>query len=266
MSTAPGFRSRLLSGQPLVGTWIKTPSRVVTEVLAGAALDVLCLDAEHAPFDRSDLDGAIFASRAQNMPVLVRPASGSPENILNALDLGASGVVAPHIRSGADAEALVRHCLFGPGGRGYAGSTRAAGFTRSPMAAYRQRANDDTAIIAQLEDREAMNDLAEIVSIDRLDCVFVGRIDLTISMGAQTPDDPAVIEAVTEICRRASEAGRRVGMFVSNLADVPAWIEQGASFFLLSSDQTFLMQGAQALRTSFDAAAHGRSNADRSAS
>ncbi|MCP9233363.1 aldolase/citrate lyase family protein [Mesorhizobium sp. LMG 17147] len=266
MSTALGFRGRLLSGQPLVGTWIKTPSRIVAEVLAGAALDVLCLDAEHAPFDRKDLDGAIFASSAQDMPVLVRPASASPENILNALDLGATGVVAPHIRSGSDAEALVRHCLFGPGGRGYAGSTRAAGFTRSPMAAYRQRAIDDTAIIAQLEDREALNDLADIVRIDRLDCVFVGRIDLTISMGAQSPDDPAVIEAVTEICRRAREAGRRVGMFVSNLADVPVWIERGASFFLLSSDQTFLMQGAQALRTSFEAAAQGWSNADRGAS
>ena len=53
----------------MVGTWLKTPSYIVAEVLAGSDLDVLCLDAEHAPFDRGDLDAAVLACRANDMPV-----------------------------------------------------------------------------------------------------------------------------------------------------------------------------------------------------
>lgn len=248
------FRDRLRTGRSLVGTVIKTPSRIVAEVLSMAPLDALCLDAEHGPFDRGDLDGAIFAARAAGMAVLVRPAAASPEYLLNALDLGATGIVAPHIRTGGDAERLVWNSLFGPGGRGYAGSTRSAGFTTRPMAEHRARSAEDTVVIAQIEDREAMDNLAEIVRIDRIDCLFIGRIDLTVSMRAASPNDPAVIAAVTEICRRAGESGMRTGMFVSDASELPRWMELGANLFLMSSDQTFLMQGARSLRSSFDAA------------
>jgi 2-keto-3-deoxy-L-rhamnonate aldolase RhmA len=249
---AAGFRHTLLAGAPLLGTWIKTPSRVVTEVLSASPLDALCLDAEHAPFDRDDLDGCILAARALDMPALVRPPSAAAEHILNALDLGASGIVAPHVRSGADAEALARQALFGPGGRGYAGSTRAADFTRAKMPSYKPRAAHETTVIAQLEDREVLAALPEIVAVARIDCLFIGRIDLTVSLGAASPDAPEVLEALAEICARGREAGRRLGMFVSDMAEIPGWIEQGVSFFLLSSDQSFLIHGAGALRRSFD--------------
>ncbi|TGS71699.1 4-hydroxy-2-oxovalerate aldolase [Mesorhizobium sp. M3A.F.Ca.ET.201.01.1.1] len=255
MDQAVSFRSRLRSGTPLVGTWVKTPSRTVTEVLAGSALDVLCLDAEHAPFDRVDLDGSIFVGSALGMPVLVRPAAASADNLLNCLDLGATGIVAPHIRNGEEANRLVQNSLFGPGGRGYAGSTRAAGFTRRSMAEHRQRSIEDTVIIAQIEDREALDSLSDIIRIDRLDCLFIGRVDLTISMGAASPRDPQVVEAVEEICRKAAEAGMRTGMFVSDLAELRGWLAMGSSLFLLSSDQTFLQEGAKSLRSVFDASA-----------
>ena len=247
-----GFRQALLAGTPLLGTWIKTPSRVVTEILGASPLDALCLDAEHAPFDRDDLDGCILAARAFDMPALVRAPSAAAEHILNALDLGATGILAPHIRSGAEAEVLGCHALFGPGGRGYAGSTRAADFTRAKMADYKPRAAQETAIIAQLEDGEVLAALPEIVDVARIDCLFIGRIDLTVSLGAASPDAPEVQEAVAEICARGREAGRCLGMFVSDMAEIPGWIERGVSFFLLSSDQSFLIQGADTLRRSFD--------------
>ncbi len=126
-----GFAGRLRSGEQLAGTWVKTPHPQVVEVLALSPLDCLVLDAEHAPFDRGALDLCILAARAGGTPVLVRPASGSPESILAALDGGADGVVIPHIRSAGEAEAAVRACQYVPGGRGFAGSSRAAGYGRT---------------------------------------------------------------------------------------------------------------------------------------
>ena len=120
------FKEQLRAGELLAGTWVKTPHPHVVEVLSLTSLDCLVLDAEHAPFDRAALDLCILAARASGKTVLVRPRSASHEQILNALDCGADGVILPHIRSAAEAAEAVKACTYTSGGRGYAGSTRAA--------------------------------------------------------------------------------------------------------------------------------------------
>ena len=174
------FRERLMAREVLAGTWVKTPHPHVTEVLALSELDVLVLDAEHAPFDRAALDQCILAARAGGKPVLVRPASGSHEHILNALDCGADGVIVPHIRSAAEARELVSACQYVSGGRGYAGSSRAAGYTTKGMARHRADAAGVT-IVAQIEDVEAVEAIEEIAKVQGIHALFIGRADLTIS-------------------------------------------------------------------------------------
>ncbi len=242
------FRDRLRSGDLIAGTWVKTPHPNVVEVLAWSPLDCLVLDAEHAPFDRGTLDICILAARAGGMPVLVRPASAAPEQILNALDLGAQGVVIPHVRSAAEAQASVRACHYGPGGRGFAGSTRAAGYTTLGMAKHLVAAAE-MVVIAQIEDAEALGEIASIAATPGLDALFIGRADLTISMGTDNPDAPEVVAAVERICAAGRAAGLTVGMFLGRAGDVPLWRDKGASLFVLQSDQDFMLKGAAALAT-----------------
>jgi 2-keto-3-deoxy-L-rhamnonate aldolase RhmA len=244
---AAPFHERLLSGQRLVGTFVKTPSPIVTEVLALTDLDCLCLDAEHAPFDRIAIDGCIAMARAAAMPTLVRVPTASPEHILNALDCGATGVVAPHIRSAAQAEAFARACRYGPGGRGYAGSSRAAGYTTRSMGDHLAHSASHTVAIAQIEDPEAVEDIDAIAAVPGIDALFVGRVDLTVAYGAASQDDPRVVAAVERICAAGLRHGRRVGMFLARPADVPLWADKGASLFLLGSDHGFILQGAAQL-------------------
>ena len=90
------LKQRLAAGEPLLGTFFKTPSPMLCEVIAQTDIDFVCLDAEHSPFDRLTLDQGVFALRAGNMPGVVRVPALSGEPILNALDCGATGVVVPH--------------------------------------------------------------------------------------------------------------------------------------------------------------------------
>jgi 2-keto-3-deoxy-L-rhamnonate aldolase RhmA len=241
-----GFRDRLRAGDLLSGTWIKTPHPHVVEVLAFSTLDVLVLDAEHAPFDRGSLDQCILAARAGGKPVLVRPASASHEHILNALDLGADGVILPHIRTAAEAEDAVKACHYVSGGRGYAGSSRAAGYTTKGMAGHRAAAKGVT-VIAQIEDVEGVDNIDAIAAVPGLDALFIGRADLTIAYGAETPDDAAVVDAVDRIVAAGKAAGRTTGMFLGRSGDVPMWRDKGSSLFILGSDHDFLLQGAARL-------------------
>lgn len=240
------FRERLLAGDLLVGTWVKTPHPHVVEVLSLTSLDCLVLDAEHAPFDRCALDLCIMAARAAGKTVLVRPQSASPEQILNALDCGADGVILPHIRNAQDAEAAVRACHYVSGGRGYAGSSRAANYTTKGMPAHRAAAKA-VIVIAQIEDVEGVDDIEAIAAVKGLDALFIGRADLTIAYDAPTPDDATVVDAVDRIVRVGKAAGRTTGMFLGRVTDVPLWRDKGSSLFILGSDQEFLLQGAERL-------------------
>lgn len=247
-----GFRKRLLAGDPLIGTWMKTPSHIVADVLGLTSLDCIALDAEHAPFDRIAIDAATSALRAAKTPSLVRIPHLASEHVLNALDCGASGIIAPHVKTVGDATALGQMCRYGPGGRGYAGSSRAAGYATLPMSRNLQHGNENTAVIAQIEDLEGLDEIDEIAKVDGADCLFIGRIDLTIALGANSPNEKAVIDAVETICAACVRENRRVGMFVSDLNEIPKWRKAGASLFILQSDHAFMLSGAKALRDQFD--------------
>lgn len=241
------LKQRLAAGDRIVGTFVKTPSPIVVEVLALTALDCLCLDAEHAPFDRSAIDGCVMAARASGKDVLVRVASTAPDHVLNALDCGATGVVAPHVRSAEEARALVRMAQYGAGGRGYAGSSRAAGYTTRSMADHLAASAQRTVVIAQIEDPEAVDAIDEIAAVDGIDALFVGRADLTVAYGTTDQDDPRVVAAVERICAAGQAHGRPVGMFLARAGDIPLWTAKGATLFLLGSDHGFLLAGAKAL-------------------
>lgn len=238
------LKERLASGQTIVGTFVKTPSPIVVEVLGMTELDCLCLDAEHAPFDRGTLDSCIFAARSVGIDVLVRVASAAPEHILNALDCGASGVLIPHVHDAAEAQACVRASHYGAGGRGYAGSSRAAGYTALPMFRHLENSAARTVVIAQIEDPDAVENIEEIALVEGLDALFIGRVDLTVSYGAESLDDARVIAAVEAVCSSGKRAGKPVGMFLGRPTDAPTWRGKGATLFLLGSDHSFLLSGA----------------------
>lgn len=248
------LKQRLANCTPLIGTFVKTPSYIITEVLGKTRLDAVCLDAEHAPFGRMELDQCIHALINQGMPALVRVQSSAPEQILNALDCGATGVVIPHVCTAAQAIAAAKAAHFGAGGRGYAGSTRAAGYGTKSMPNHLADSARETVVVAQIEDLEALEEIEAIAQVEAIDCLFVGRIDLTVALGAESPKAPKVVEAVERICQAGIAAGRPVGMFVSDLDEIPDWISKGASFFLLSSDHALILSGADTLLNRFELA------------
>lgn len=244
------FRARLKSGNPLIGTFVKTPAPIICEVLSLALLDVVCLDAEHAPFGRLEIDACVAALRAAGQPSLVRIAVDSAADIRNALDCGATGILVPHVTSVDQAHAIVRAARYGEGGRGYSGSTRAAGFGTRGMRDHIAGSHAHTAIIVQIEDLAALDSVSAIAAVDGIDGVFIGRTDLAVVMNEDL-FSPEVIDAVARICAVTRSVGTAVGMFTPSLDDIPRWRSAGASLFLLGSDQAFLLSGARELAAAF---------------
>ena len=246
------FAKRLADGEPIIGTFLKTPSAVVCEVMGLTALDVCCLDAEHAPFGRLEIDACVSQLRHADMPSLVRVANDSSTEIRNALDAGATGILVPHVTSAEQARQIVAAAQFGEGGRGYAGSTRAARFTTKPMPDHLAASAAETTVVLQIEDLAALDQVDEIAQVEGVHALFVGRVDLAVAMGAGV-SAPPVMEAVQNICAIAQRHQRAVGMFTPSMDELPDWRQWGANFFLLNSDQGFLLQGAARLVDAFNA-------------
>jgi len=245
------LKQKLTNKTPLIGTFIKTPHFHNTEVLAHSNLDLLCLDAEHAPFDRASIDTCILAAKSQNKPIVVRIPDSENATILNALDLGADGIVLPHILNAKHAQNVVQKSFFGPDGRGYAGSTRFAGYTTHNLPENLAANKSNTCVIAQIEDLEAVDDIDAICQVDGIDCIFIGRMDLTVALKQTNPSHPEVLEAVEKIVAATKKHDKNCGMFVGDLTELPRWIASGVNLFLLGSDHGFMLSGAQHLQQVF---------------
>jgi len=240
------FRARLKGQDPVIGTFVKTPSPVLCELLSHARLDVVCLDAEHAPFGRIEIDGCIAALRAADQPSLVRVSADTPADIRNALDAGATGILVPHVKTVDQAAAIVHATRYGEGGRGYSGSTRAADFAAKGMQAHLRDSLAQTTVIVQIEDLAALVPAAAIAAVDGVDCVFIGRADLAVAMHRDT-SAPEVVEAVLGVCAAAKSAGTAIGMFSPTVDELPRWRAAGVTLFLVGSDQEFLLSAARQL-------------------
>ncbi len=236
----------------MIGTFVETTSPHVVEVLGRSGLDYLILDREHTPFVRHDLDLAMLAARAVHCPLLVRVPDTRADTLLAALDLGAAGVLAPHVRSVADATQVVAACRYRDGTRsappGHDGDDGALALTMPELV---QQADAAAAVLCQIEDRDAVDAVAGIAALDGLDCLFIGRADLTLSYGASTLTDPAVVTAVERVCAAGRAAGRAVGIALPDLRDLAAYEALGVTLFLIGSDQAMLRAEGAALATQF---------------
>jgi 2-keto-3-deoxy-L-rhamnonate aldolase RhmA len=249
------LRERIVAGEVLLGTFLKSPSAVLAEILAATPIDVLCIDVEHAPFGPAELDACIVAARGGDLPTLVRVASATPEQIGRALDLGACGVIVPHVSSPEEARDVVRMARFGPGGRSYAGTHRAGGFGTLTMAEHLAVAQRITTVIVQLEDPEGIAAAAAIAAVDGVDAVFIGPSDLTVAMGLEDTEHPDVLAAIAAAVEDARSVGCAVGALASGPVALARLRSLGVTLLTSGSDQSFVQAGAAALRAQLDASA-----------
>lgn len=228
------------------GTFIKTVSPHIVEILGTTTLDFGVLDAEHAPFDRAALDIMMLAGRAADLPLFVRIPDFDASTILSTLDLGAAGIVVPHVDSAAQASQIVARARYQGGVRGFSSSPRAAGYGATSYK-QAQEAGDRTLVMCQIESKEGLDAVESIAAVSGVDGLFVGRADLALSMGEEGSRSPAVLEATARIIRAALAAGKIAAMFVANNAEREEFAAQGVTWFIVGSDQSLLKQAAQSV-------------------
>jgi 4-hydroxy-2-oxoheptanedioate aldolase len=163
--------------------------------------------------------------------------------ILRVLDSGAYGVVAPHVKTRGDAQALVDACRYPPVGiRGVNGSTRAAGYGHEKFLNHVEQSNREILTIALIEDKEGVDAIEDIVQVSGLDVICPGPGDLSASMGLlgqmQHPSVQAGVERVARAVHSRPEAV--LAHFITEPGQIRRCKELQARFVILSQDTRLL--------------------------
>jgi 4-hydroxy-2-oxoheptanedioate aldolase len=240
----------LTSGQPARGAWLGIPSPFSARLLARLPLDWLVVDAEHSPIDGPTLALMVAAIAEANNPApLVRIPQATCENIKRALDAGAYGIIAPMINTPEEAAQVVAWSRFPPEGQRSFGSFYAGMAFDVSMSGYLRLANEQVIVGIQIESEAALANIDAIFDVKGLDLIFIGPIDLSLSLGLDPlPEnpDPFFQRAIDRIIASARPHRLPLGIYCSNGKVADERIRQGFQFVNVTSDTGGLLRHVQA--------------------
>jgi 4-hydroxy-2-oxoheptanedioate aldolase len=239
------LRDRLAEGETVFGPFMKLASPQIVEIAGLAGFDFVILDTEHGPLSFETVENLVRAAEVVDIAPLVRVYDKNPSLIVRGLDVGAQGVLVPHISSVAEAESLAETARFAPHGeRGVCRYVRAAEFSSLDRYAYFDKANRNTLVIAMIEGEDGIGNLDEILSVSGIDVVFIGPYDLSQSLGIPGQvTDPRVVEKMREVADAVRSRGKVVGTFVDNAEAARRWADLGVQFISISVDVGLVYNG-----------------------
>ena len=154
----------------------------IAEILAMAGYDWVVVETEHTGIDVSEVLRLLIAIEQRGSIPLVRLAWNDPIQAKAVLDSGAAGVLVPMINTREEAELAVKMTKYPPLGYRGVGLARAQGYGEN-FNEYVEHANDDTLLMVQIEHKDAVANIEEILSVPGIDGTFIGPYDLSMSMG-----------------------------------------------------------------------------------
>ena len=236
-------KEKLVAGKPSVGTWLSLASPISAEYMAHAGFDWLVVDTEHSPIGFETTVQCFQAICTTDTIPMARVAWNDSMLMKRLLDAGAMGLVVPMVNSAEEAEKAVKSMKYPPEGFRSLGGGRAGLYGSD----YMSWANDEIAVIVQIEHIDAVNRADEILSVKGVDACFIGPNDLAGSMGLK-PDihcrHPEHEKAVMRVLETAKKVGKPAGIHCVTVEAVNRRIDQGFQFIAMSSDAGLLRESA----------------------
>lgn len=226
------MKAKLAAGEPVFGVSVMIPSPQMVEMIGAYGFDWVLLDCEHGTLTLESVELMAMAAEACGVTAIARPVSKSPEHILQVLDRGVMGVQVPHVNNLAHARAVVGAVKYHPAGRrGLAAGTRAAAYdAHGTLAEHVRAANDATLIAIQLEEKEAIDNLDQLLTVEGVDVFFIGPSDLSQAMGYPGNPKAKPVAAAIDKSLASIAAARRISGTPATVDNVNEVLEKGVRY------------------------------------
>lgn len=224
----------------------------VIEIMGHLGIHCVWLCVEHCPLSVETLHNQIRTAKMAGMDSLVRVGKGSYSDFIRPLEMDATGIMVPHCMSGAEAAGIVRSTKFQPVGlRPWDGGNSDGPFCMRPAEEYMAFANRERFVIVQIEDKEAVDVMEDIVATEGIDIIFLGPGDLSHSYGIPGQfDHPLIQEAVDQLAALCRKHNRFWGMPCPP-QKAPELIAKGARLLAAGSDVTVITDKFRTMREGY---------------
>jgi 4-hydroxy-2-oxoheptanedioate aldolase len=237
-------KDKLARNEVVLGCAISYPDPELIFASAACGFDFVRFEGEHGPMSYLDIEHMVRVAELAGITATARVPANLQDEILHYLDRGVVGLTIPHVRTAEDAAAVVeagKHFPIGHRGDNYGARVGRYGSGIS-VAEYYEAVNDETLLIALIEDKEGVDNVEAIVATPGIDAVDVGPFDLAQSMG-QRPDSDTVERAVDHVVEVAVSVGKPVGvgtaMTLGDPSSIRHFLEKGCRYFFVSSTAAF---------------------------
>jgi len=234
------LKAKMRRGEVVLGTWITVNHPDVVDALSELPFDWFVFDLEHAPLDISDLEVLIMPLRNVDIAPLARTPWNDMVWIKRILDVGVEGIVAPWINSREEAEALVRYASYPPRGVRGVGPRRAVRYGYGGggfLEYYRTFEEEKRVIMAQVETRRAVENVEEIASVEGIDGLYVGPMDLSVNLGIPLQYDHSEFQdALRRVLKACEKYDKVPGIHAFSPEQASRYIEMGFRFIALMTD------------------------------
>ena len=249
------IRGRVLGGELVIGTWLNLGSNISAEIAAQSGFDWLLIDLEHGSGNEADLVSQLQAVDTTETVSIVRIAWNETPRFKRTLDMGAGGIMIPYVSTADEARQAVSAMRYPPQGvRGAARFHRANGYGQQ-FESYFAEANEKLLTVVQIETAEAVANAEEIAAVEGVDVLFIGPLDLSVSLGImgqmQHPEFRAAAKRVIDACKAH---GKSPGILLPGADMIPAAVDDGYRFLAAGSDGSSVAAGMKTLVATFDTA------------
>ncbi|HEY0185218.1 MAG TPA: aldolase/citrate lyase family protein [Rhodopila sp.] len=216
----------------------------IAAIARTAGFDTLYVDLEHNTLSIDACCQICISAQQIGITPLVRVPANTPEYIGRVLDGGAMGVITPHVRSAAEARAMVELIKFPPLGHRSAGGALSHYQYRSfPMAETNAAMNDASSLVVMMETVAALENVEEIIATEGVDMLLIGSNDLCAEMGITGQfDHPRLKDAFARSIAAARKVGKHVGVGGLAARDdlMTQFVRMGARYVSTGTDLAFL--------------------------
>ena len=241
-------RTTLKRGEAVVGTMVQEMrSPAIALLLADAGCDFMFIDMEHGAYTIETVADMIKVARLAGIVPLVRVPDGLYHLIARVLDAGAMGVMVPRVETREAVERAVAALRYPPlGQRGCSTGKGSSDYQRVPLWEHTRHANDNVLAVMQIERRAAVDHIDDLLSVPGVDVALVGPADLTVSLGAPSPQDPVVQAAIQKVVDAGRRHGVATGIHLRDADQLKAWRDRGMTMLICSTEVDFIRNGARA--------------------
>jgi 4-hydroxy-2-oxoheptanedioate aldolase len=217
----------------------------LAELVGRLEFDVIWFDMEHRWFPYDIVGDQAMACRATGIDLMVRILKEGYAAPMRVLEMGANGLMVPHVRSVDEARQWVEWSRYAPiGRRGFDGVGVDADYGMANTMEHLKHANEQTFLNLQIEDREAVDCVDGIAALEGVDILFVGPGDLSISYGVPMQTDHADVQrAIDKVANACAKYGKWWAIPTASPEIAQKMIDRGARMVTCGGDHGFLVNG-----------------------